>query len=556
MVRTHTLSFARSILRCMVLAVLAGSLDHALLNAQSLPVSESHIQSSEEQTASLIAAGIAAFDRDDIIAARELFQKVLAFDDKNVTAHTYLGLIADRAGDLNDAEQHFSAAAKWSPSLPSTRNNYGAILMRLGRPKLAATEFEASLKLDSNQPNALINLAQIRFAAGTPDDLRAASELFARAYVIKPDVEIARALIVVSLRRQDYAATPGFYRAYIERLEKEKETMPQSASARAELGAALLEAGLLNEAETELLAALSLDATNVEAIMRLARVYLARKDLPAAGRTLEGAVARGVDAAPIYALLAEVYEQSGHMENAIPAMRLAIQRDPQSEKYRFAYGVLLTNAYAPAAAVIRLEEALKMFPDSSRLWFALGLAHFKHDQDAEANAAFTRAVQLDPKFAPAFAYLGLLRVRAGAYSEANEYYEKALQSDPKLAVVHYLLADSLLKLTDVKQSRIEAYLKRAVELDPTFTPARLSLAKLFMRENRWTEAVGELQEITKLDPNVAEAYYHLGRAYARLKQPLEAQQALASFKRLSETEKARENAALRDIVKRLSDVRF
>jgi Tfp pilus assembly protein PilF len=552
MVSTHRVILSRPFFIFVVLAS-TGCFEQFIL-AQNVAVSSN--KQSPDQAASLIAAGIQAFERDDLSAARDSFQKALALNRYNVEAHTYLGLMADRAGELKEAEDHFLAAARSAPSLPSARNNYGAILLRMGRLNLAAVQFEASLKLDHNQPNALVNLAQIRFLTGTPQDLRSAAELFARAYAIKPDVEIARALTLVSLRRRDYAATPGFYQQYAERLKQERATSAHSVQARADLGTALLEGGLLAEAETELSAAISLDPANVETVILLARVYLAGKNLPSAGRTLEAAVSRGLDAAPIYALLAEIYEQSGHLENAIPALRLAIQRDPQSEKYRFAYGVLLTNAYAPAAAVMRLEEAIKSFPESPRLWFALGLAYFKHDKNEEANRSFKRAIELDNKFAPAFAYLGLLQAKVGVYNEAVAYYEKALQVDPKLAVVHYLLADSLLKQVDANPQRIESYLRRAAELDGTFTAARLSLGKLFMRLKRWTEAVAELEKATKLDPNVAEAYYHLGRAYGRLNRPAEAQATLKKFKELSDTVKAREDSELREIVRRLGKVVF
>ena len=84
------------------------------------------------------------------------------------------------------------------------------------------------------------------------------------------------------------------------------------------MGAALFEAGLLKEAEAELTAVVSLNRTDTDSIVRLARVYLARKDIPSAGRTLEAAVARGNDPAPVYALLAYVYEQSGHVGKCDP----------------------------------------------------------------------------------------------------------------------------------------------------------------------------------------------------------------------------------------------
>ena len=499
-----------------------------------------------QQARQLVDDGVAAFDRGDTSGARDAFEKALSLKKDEVTAHTYLGIIADRAGDLKEAERHFAAAVRAEPNRASVRNNYGAILMRTGRASLAAVEFEKSLKLDPDQPNALVNLAQIRFAG---DDLRGSAELFKRALAIKQDVEVARALTVISLRLKDYSSASTYYERYA--LTAESET----SAARAELGAALFEAGLLKEAEAELTAAVNLNPTDTDSVVRLARVYLARKEIPAAGRTLEASVARGNDPAPVYSLLADVYEQSGHVENAIPAMRLAIQRDPQSEKYRFEYAVLLTNSNAPGAAVIRLEESLQTFPSSSRLWFALGFANFKLDKNEEAERALRKAIELDPKFAPAFAYLGLIRAKTGAYGEAISLYESGLRADPKLAVVHHLIADSMLKQNGDPRA-IETHLRQAVEMDPTFTLARLSLGKLFMRAQRWADAVSELEQVIKLDPSVPEAYYQLGLAYGRLKRTVDAQSAMATFKRLSDAEKKRDDEDLREVVKRLSNVRF
>src|ERR1700741_3425172 len=180
--------------------------------------------------------GVAAFDRGDTNAARDAFERALAIKRDEVTAHTYLGIIADRAGNLKEAEQHFAAAVKAEPKRASGRNNYGAILMRTGRSNLAAVEFEQSLKLDPDQPNALVNLAQIRFAGGGPDDLRASAELFRRALIIKPDVEIARALTAISLRLQDYPAASTYYQSYAAALNAESGTTAHTAAARAELG--------------------------------------------------------------------------------------------------------------------------------------------------------------------------------------------------------------------------------------------------------------------------------------------------------------------------------
>jgi Tfp pilus assembly protein PilF len=503
----------------------------------------------------LLAEGVAALERGDDSTARDLLERALAGDPRSAEAHTYLGALADRAGDLAAAERHFAAASRLAPQSARARNNYGAILLRLDRRREAAAEFEESLRLDPNQAKALVNLARIRFESGSPEGLRAADDLFRRADALAPDVEIARALTVIALRRGDRARAADCYRAYATRVASATSDTPADG-ARSDLGGALFEAGLLAEAEAELNAALTLDPANAETVLRLARVYLARKEILAAGRALEAALARKVEAPAIYALLAVVYEKSGHIENAIPAMRIAIQLDPQSEKYRFQYGVLLTETNAPAAAVIRLNEALQSFPKSSRLHLAIGLANLKLDKNGEAVQAFNRAIELDPEFAQAYAYLGIMRVASGQYEEGVRCFEQALHRNPNIAVVHYLLADALIKQTDADAARIEKSLKRAIDLDATYAPALLALGKLRAQAGRLPEAVAEFEKVIRLDPNLAEAYYQLGRALNRLKRTAEAQSALAAFKRLSDSQKQQEQDEQRDIVRRLADVIF
>src|SRR4051812_17787489 len=103
-------------------------------------VSQSAAQTRAEQAVRLVADGVAALERNDEPAARSLFQKALALNPDDATAHTYLGVLADRAGELAEAERHFAATAIIAPASSAARNNYGAILLKLGRPKQAASQ--------------------------------------------------------------------------------------------------------------------------------------------------------------------------------------------------------------------------------------------------------------------------------------------------------------------------------------------------------------------------------------------------------------------------------
>jgi len=427
---------------------------------------------------------------------------------------------AAEANDLKEAERQFAIAASLAPSEPSTRNNYGAILMRLGRTAEARAQFEASLKLNPDQISALTNLAQIYFDLGQPDDLRRARDLLERAGKNTSDPQLSQALVVTYLK----------------------------------LGQVLIDKGLLDEAITELTAATALDPKNADIVVTLSRAQVLKKDLRAAGRTLEAAVAGGLDDAKIYAALAEVYEADGHFENAIPAMRLAVQRDPQNEIYHFRYGLLLTDSHAPGAGMVRLREALKQFPNSARLWLALGIAQLAYGQNNEAENSFKQSLTLDPKSVPALAYLAVTYAERGLYQNAIDFYERAIALNPQLGALHYLAADTMLRISTADTTRAEKYLKRAIELDPNIAGAYLSWARLYVRTNRYAEAAPLLERAVSLQSDLLEAHYQLSRVLMKLKRTDEANRELAIFKALNEKQKARNEP--REIARRLANVRF
>lgn len=328
------------------------------------------------------------------------------------------------------------------------------------------------------------------------------------------------------------------------------------AAARAELGAALVESGLFAEAQAELEAAVALEPENINHRILLSRAYLEKKDIKNAGRTLESAVAAGINDARIYAALADVYQAGGYFENAIPAMRLAIEADKTNEEYRYRYGILLIDTKTPTAAVVRLKEAVKDFPASPRLRLGLGVAQFYDSKFTDAQESLQKALILDPKLVPALAFLGAIKDVAGQSAEAVAFYERALAMNVSSAILHYLLAEALLKDASADAAKVEKHLRRAIELDPQIAAAHLSLGRLYVRQRRFAEAAVSLEKTVRLDANQAEAFYQLGQIYGRLKRADESRAALAKFKELSEREKTQTKTNYNELVRRMANVKF
>jgi Tfp pilus assembly protein PilF len=500
-------------------------------------------------TQQLTAQASAAVSAGDLTTAAAIVKRVLSNTPNNADAQTLAGIIADKKDDLTGAERHFAIAARLSPSNADAHNNYGAILVRLNRKKEASREFEIALRLNSKQLSALVNLARIRFEEG---DLTASRSLFEKARAIQADAEIAKALLLIALRQRKTEQAKQEYQEY-----SSFASDPSVINGRYELSKLLIENGLLAEAITELGAIVSSDPANAEAAVLLSHAYLQQKNIPAAGKLLESAVARGIDDARIYAALADVYKAGNYFANAIEAMKLAVQKAPDNIDFKFSYGLLLVDSKAPAAAVIRLSEYVKEFPQAAKLWLALGIAYVGDGKSAEARESFDKALAIDPKMLPALAYSANTYAEAGQYEAAAKLYERAITlADGKEPAFLYLLADSLLNISTADQKRIELLLKRSIELNQNFGPAFSSLGTLYIRQGRWIDAETALERAAALQPDDSKAVYQLSRVYARLKKGEESQTALEKFRQLDAEQRERRDLDRREMVRSLANVRF
>ncbi len=86
---------------------------------------------------------------------------------------------------------------------------------------------------------------------------------------------------------------------------------------------------------------------------------------------------------------------------------------------------------------------------------------------------------------------------------AKQLHDRAVAMDPNNPVVYD--ARAIFNSTDrAMVNDIEADLKRALELNPRYTNARLRLASLMANTGRWDESIGQLTQAVDLEPNNTE----------------------------------------------------
>ena len=81
----------------------------------------------------------------------------------------------------------------------------------------------------------------------------------------------------------------------------------------------------------------------------------------------------------------------GNFAQAIPSLKQAAERNPDSEPTRYLLGLAYVGAHQPDAAIASFQEALRLKPDDPDAEAGLGLAYQAKGMHAEAEEAFRKA---------------------------------------------------------------------------------------------------------------------------------------------------------------------
>ncbi len=252
-------------------------------------------------------------------------------------------------------------------------------------------------------------------------------------------------------------------------------------------------------------------------------------------------------AAAIQSLLGALEFVGGRISQSIEAFRRADALHPLEQRDRFTYAMAYASDGDEKNARAQLERLLEQHPDHPLYLYWLARIDYYDRRYERAVAKLKKVVELDPASARAWDNLGLAYDMMGQSAEAQGAFQKAVELNRKLpspSAWPPLNYGSLL-LRMEKLPDAEASLREALRLDPQLAEAHYSLGKVLERTGKDAEAIVELRTAARLAPAMADPEYALGQLYRRLGKTEEASAAFAEFKKRRERESAAPAAPFR-----------
>jgi tetratricopeptide (TPR) repeat protein len=451
----------------------------------SMPVSE------------LVERGRAYLQNREPERARRLLEEAVARAPKSSAAWSFLADSYAQLGLEEKAVEGYRTALELHPDLPNALYNLGILLMKRQRFDDAARYFQALRRQQPQDQDVPVLLAQCQLQLGRHKEAIALLEEAVR----RPKAGKAAYLSLASA----YIATSQNIRA-VDVLHEARIHWP----ADGEINSALTGELMLTEDPAGALASIGARRGMKLApddFVLLAGCYAGKNRLEEARRFAEQAVAGG-GGEPALLALANILQLEGRNQEVIKL----------------------------------LEPQRKQFSTSAKYLFTLGVSYYNVGNYSGARDLFSTATSMAPSLAQAYYFEGNALTRLGKPELALAPYAEAVRLSPDKHLYHFHFGLALSNLG--QKGPGEEQLKRAVEINGSFAPARYELARIYSGSSRDDLAREQLEEAIKAEPDYLSSYYLLSQVYSRLGMREDAARMLEQFRTLQRKQHEEEKRAL------------
>jgi tetratricopeptide (TPR) repeat protein len=182
----------------------------------------------------------------------------------------------------------------------------------------------------------------------------------------------------------------------------------------------------------------------------------------------------------------------------------AAQDIPKPARKAYEQGLKFQKDNQAEKALVSLNQAIELYPDYFQALTERGNLLMQQNKLAESEADFVRALQLNEKYPPALRGLGYCQIQQRQFPAAVSNLEKAFVLEPNAPLTLLLLGYANLSLSRYEEAK--QCLQQALKIGPeSAARARVHLAEIYAREQKFKEAADEIRAYLKAKPDAADA---------------------------------------------------
>jgi putative PEP-CTERM system TPR-repeat lipoprotein len=291
---------------------------------------------------------------------------------------------------------------------------------------------------------------------------------------------------------------------------------PEAAANSAELltlrGNAHLDLNEVDKAKDAYDQAAKLAPDNGNVLIGMARLALARKDLPAAVALIDQAVAKDPKNTEAWMIKGSLARSEGKMPEALAAFNQASVIKPDHRTAHIEKALVEINLRKFDEAKADLDAARKLTPNSLQLFYTQGLLDFSKGQNAVALESIQKVLKIAPDHLPSMLLAGAIELNTGAYGQAEQHLGQYLKAVPDNTYARKLLAQAQLQTAPSEAIATLAPALKGSSDDPHL----MALAgESYLRNQDFGNATNYLEKAAALAPKVAALHTSLGMSRLR-----------------------------------------
>lgn len=179
----------------------------------------------------------------------------------------------------------------------------------------------------------------------------------------------------------------------------------------------------------------------------------------------------------------------------------------RASRYNVDLGIAYMQDDKLDTAMTKLKKAIEQDPRSARAQDAIAVLYGRIDENELADKHFRRSLRLEPDNARTHNNYGQFLCRTGEYEQAEKEFTTAAK-DPLYPGRVMALTNAGLCANDIPDAeKAEQYFRRALEEDPSYTPALILMARTTLEQENYMNARGFLQRYEQIAPYSAESLW-------------------------------------------------